>query len=84
MSYLEMIIGVVQAFGSGHSEAVAMEIAGRAGGLVPTHDLIALTSLEHTTHAEPRHPSRRRLGEIANVVLDNGAPHGDVVLPNWW
>ena len=27
--------GVVQAFGSGHSEALAMEIAGRAGGLVP-------------------------------------------------
>ncbi|MGA8112126.1 MAG: SIS domain-containing protein [Actinocatenispora sp.] len=31
--------GVVQAFGSGHSEALAMEIAGRAGGLVPTNKL---------------------------------------------
>ena len=29
--------GVVQAFGSGHSEALAMEFAGRAGGLVPTN-----------------------------------------------
>jgi uncharacterized phosphosugar-binding protein len=29
--------GVVQAFGSGHSEALAMEVAGRAGGLVPTN-----------------------------------------------
>jgi uncharacterized phosphosugar-binding protein len=29
--------GVVQAFGTGHSEALAMEIAGRAGGLVPTN-----------------------------------------------
>ena len=29
--------GVVQAFGSGHSEAFAMEIAGRAGGLIPTN-----------------------------------------------
>src|SRR6266511_2695160 len=29
--------GVVQTFGSGHSEALAMEIAGRAGGLVPTN-----------------------------------------------
>ena len=29
--------GVVQAFGSGHSEALAMEIAGRAGGLVATN-----------------------------------------------
>jgi len=29
--------GVVHAFGCGHSEAFAMEIAGRAGGLVPTN-----------------------------------------------
>jgi uncharacterized phosphosugar-binding protein len=29
--------GVVQAFGSGHSEALAMEISGRAGGLVPSN-----------------------------------------------
>lgn len=28
--------GVIQAFGTGHSEAFAMEIAGRAGGLIPT------------------------------------------------
>ena len=28
--------GVVQAFGSGHSQAFAMEIAGRAGGFIPT------------------------------------------------
>ncbi|WP_433216817.1 sugar isomerase domain-containing protein [Microtetraspora malaysiensis] len=31
--------GVIQAFGTGHSEAIAMEIAGRAGGLVPTNRL---------------------------------------------
>jgi uncharacterized phosphosugar-binding protein len=29
--------GVIQAFGCGHSEALAMEIAGRAGGLVPSN-----------------------------------------------
>jgi len=143
--------GVVQAFGSGHSEALAMEIAGRAGGLVPTnrialrdivlyggeprevledqllerrtevahrlyelapvqpadvfvlasnsginglvvelallikekgHDLIAVTSLDHTARSQPRHPSGKRLSEIADVVLDNGAPYGDVLLPN--
>lgn len=28
--------GVIQAFGTGHSEAFAMEIAGRAGGLIPS------------------------------------------------
>ena len=31
--------GVVQAFGTGHSEALAMEVAGRAGGLVPTNQI---------------------------------------------
>jgi uncharacterized phosphosugar-binding protein len=142
--------GVVQAFGSGHSEALAMEIAGRAGGLVPTnrialrdivhyggqpagvladpllerdetvahrlyelapvhpadifvlvsnsgingvvvelaqlvkkhgHQLIAFTSLEHSLRSTPRHRSGRRLSEIADVVLDNGAPYGDAALP---
>jgi uncharacterized phosphosugar-binding protein len=31
--------GVIQAFGTGHSEAFAMEIAGRAGGLIPTNKI---------------------------------------------
>lgn len=142
--------GVVQAFGSGHSEALAMEIAGRAGGLVPTnkialrdlvlfggadravlddpylerdpavahrlyelapvkpddvfviasnsgvngvvvelaqlvrdhgHRLIAITSLVHGTAVPSRHPSGRRLADLADVVLDNGAPYGDAALP---
>ncbi|GAA2356612.1 SIS domain-containing protein [Nonomuraea africana] len=142
--------GVIQAFGSGHSEATAMEIAGRAGGLVPTnklalrdivlyggadpaelerydlerdpglarrildlapvrdedlfviisnsgvngvvvelaalvkergHDLIAITSLAHSTGVPSRHPSGRKLFELADVVLDNRAPRGDAVLP---
>jgi uncharacterized phosphosugar-binding protein len=29
--------GVIQAFGTGHSQAVVLELAGRAGGLVPTN-----------------------------------------------
>jgi uncharacterized phosphosugar-binding protein len=141
--------GVVQAFGTGHSEALAMEIAGRAGGLVPTnrialrdlvlygdadrsvlddpllerrpgiahrlyelapvrpddvfvvasnsgvngaivefahivkehgHPLIAITSLRHSAGVPARHPSGRRLADLADVVLDNGAPYGDAVL----
>lgn len=31
--------GVLHAFGTGHSEAFAMEIAGRAGGFIPTHHM---------------------------------------------
>ncbi|MBF9134220.1 SIS domain-containing protein [Plantactinospora sp. S1510] len=141
--------GVVQAFGTGHSEALAMEIAGRAGGLVPTnrialrdlvlrggepveilgptlerdptvahrlyevspvdprdvfviasnsgvngtivefaslvkergHGLIAITSREHSAGVPSRHPSGRKLGDLADVVLDNGAPYGDATLP---
>jgi uncharacterized phosphosugar-binding protein len=142
--------GVIQAFGSGHSEAVAMEIAGRAGGLVPTnrlalrdivlygdapreeldrydlerdpavahtildhapvhdhdlfviisnsgvngvvvelatlvkergHPLIAITSHEHSDAVPSRHPSGRKLTDLADVILDNRAPYGDAVLP---
>ncbi|MEV4176100.1 SIS domain-containing protein [Nonomuraea sp. NPDC049709] len=140
--------GVVNAFGSGHSEAIAMEIAGRAGGLVPSnrltprdlvlyggqpasvltpelerdptvarqiydlapvapedvfvlvsssgvngtvvelagivkdrgHQLIAITSVEHSTRMTSRHPSGRKLLDLADVVLDNGAPYGDAIL----
>jgi uncharacterized phosphosugar-binding protein len=143
--------GVLQAFGTGHSEAFAMEVAGRAGGFIPTnrlalrdavaaagaggdpeamgklerdpalaefiyslapdaqpqdvfliasnsggngsivefarlvkekgHPVVAVTSLAHTTRVTSRHPSGLRLFEVADVVLDNGAPYGDAVLP---
>ncbi len=142
--------GVLQTFGSGHSEALAMELAGRAGGLVPSnrislrdvvvhggespevlgrgilerdpaiaprlydlaapdprdvfviasssgvngsvvemarivkdhgHPLIAVTSLAHTRGVDSRHPSGEKLVDHADVVLDNGAPYGDAVLP---
>ncbi|AJF64597.1 sugar isomerase domain-containing protein [Streptomyces vietnamensis] len=36
--------GVIHAFGTGHSQAAALEIAGRAGGLVPT-DRLSLADL---------------------------------------
>ncbi|SDZ12177.1 Uncharacterized protein, contains SIS (Sugar ISomerase) phosphosugar binding domain [Micromonospora pattaloongensis] len=45
------------------------------------HHLIAVTSVEHTARVPPRHPSGRRLAELADVVLDNGAPYGDALLP---
>ena len=142
--------GVVQAFGTGHSEAFAMEIAGRAGGLIATnrialrtivlrgtrdisvlsdggaleqdatvvdelldltalnpndifmiasnsgvngsivgmalaakargHKVIAVTSLLHTNAVQPKHPSGKRLCEIADIVIDNLAPFGDTML----
>jgi uncharacterized phosphosugar-binding protein len=141
--------GVVQAFGTGHSQALAMELSGRAGGLVPTnmvalrdlvllggeppellftehlerdpavgrrlydlagvsppdvfvmasnsggngsvvelahvvkdhgHPLVVITSTAHSSRVTSRHPSGKRLHELADVVLDNGAPYGDAVL----
>lgn len=140
--------GVIHAYGTGHSEAVALEVAGRAGGLVPTNKLalrdlvilggaapdsidtfaerdpetarrvfalhrigpldafviasnsggngstvemaqlakdkqipvIAITSLEHSQAITSRHPSGKRLFEIADIVIDNHAPHGDALL----
>jgi uncharacterized phosphosugar-binding protein len=142
--------GIIQVFGTGHSRSIAMEIAGRAGGLVPAnalsikdlvmyggtspgeildplierdprlaqrilaladthpedvfiiasnsggngsvvelallakqrgHQLIAVTSLEHSEHVVSRHPSGQRLFEIADVVIDNCGVFGDAALP---
>ncbi|MGC0251340.1 sugar isomerase domain-containing protein [Pseudactinotalea sp. Z1748] len=138
--------GIIQAFGTGHSRGFAMEVAGRAGGLVPAnqlnvkdvvmygdtdpadimtpdaerrpetahavldlaelhpadafiiasnsggngatvemavqarrrgHQVIAVTSMDHTTQITSRHPSGRRLFEVADVVIDNGSVFGD-------
>jgi uncharacterized phosphosugar-binding protein len=44
------------------------------------HALVAITSMAHTTAVASRHPSGKRLFEVADVVLDNGAPYGDAVL----
>ena len=141
--------GVVHVFGTGHSRAFAMEMAGRAGGLVPFHAMsledlalrggwaaervldpklerdpevahalwqlyrvapqdalivvsnsggngatvemavlarekglpvIAVTSLVHSRQVTSRHPSGKRLFEVADLVIDNGAPYGDALL----
>lgn len=141
--------GIIHPFGTGHSRAFAMELAGRAGGLMPFnkmdmadlivqsawdpqrvmspnieheaeagrallacqhidpqdafiiasnsgvneaiievaqwikdngHPLVAVTSLEHSNHVRPRHPSGKRLYELADVVIDNCGPLGDALL----
>ncbi|MBI2807375.1 MAG: SIS domain-containing protein [Planctomycetes bacterium] len=42
--------------------------------------VIALLSRAHCEQAEPAHPSGKKLLDIADVVLDNGAPIGDSLL----
>ena len=39
--------------------------------------IIAMTSLQHSTQTTSRHASGKKLYELADVVLDNGAPKGD-------
>ncbi len=141
--------GVIQAYGTGHSRAFAMELAGRAGGLVPVnrmnledlalraswplervrspeierdieagqalltcyrieardvfiiasnsgvnvaivevalrakqhgHALVAVTSLAHSRQTESRHPSSKKLYELADIIIDNCGPFGDALL----
>jgi uncharacterized phosphosugar-binding protein len=42
--------------------------------------IIALTSLRHSESVDSRAPSRRRLFEVADVVLDNGGVPGDAII----
>ncbi|MBG9979545.1 SIS domain-containing protein [Facklamia sp. DSM 111018] len=63
--------------------AVPVEMALEAQNL--GGKVIAMTSLLHSQAYESRHPSQKRLFEIADVVLDNGSPIGDsgFYLPNF-
>ena len=87
--------GVIQAFGSGHSEALAMEIAGRAGGLIATNrialrDLVLLggepPELLRSAELE-RDPSySRKLYELSAarpgdlfVIASNSGVNGSIV-----
>jgi uncharacterized phosphosugar-binding protein len=56
---------------------VEMAEGARARGL----KVIALLSRAHCEQARPAHPSGKKLLELADVVLDNGAPIGDTILP---
>lgn len=63
--------GVIRAFGTGHSEAFSMEIAGRAGGLIPTSRL-ALRDIvlygDHTV-AELADPTLERDPKLAEELF---------------
>lgn len=43
--------------------------------------VVAITSLAHSKSIASRHSSGKKLYEIADVVLDNGAPEGDAAMP---
>lgn len=66
--------GVITAFGTGHSEAFAMEIAGRAGGLIPTSRM-ALRNLVLYGDRDASVLSGAGLERDPNVAADVFAQH---------
>ena len=56
---------------------IEMALAAKARGATT----VALTSLQHTMNVTSRHPSGKRLFEVSDIVLDNGAGYGDANLP---
>lgn len=42
--------------------------------------VIAVTSLAHSRQTDSRHPSGKKLYEVADIVIDNCCPYGDVIL----
>ncbi len=54
---------------------VEVALLAKAMGL----QVVAVTSLQHTEATPSRHPSGRKLAEIADVTIDNCSPPGDAV-----
>ncbi|GAB3231104.1 sugar isomerase domain-containing protein [Glycomyces halotolerans] len=69
--------GILQAFGPGHSEALAMELAGRAGGLVPSNRIALRDIVIHGDQPRPvlDDPFLERRPEIAHRLLEATPPH---------
>ena len=68
-----LIVGTV----SGNSvRPVELAIQARSAGV----NVVAVTSLEYSSRLEPKHPSGKRLFEVADIVIDNHAPYGDAML----
>ena len=54
---------------------IDMALAANEKGL----HIVALTSSEYSSRVPSRHPSGKKLSDLAEIVLDNGAPYGDAV-----
>lgn len=58
------------------AQSVELAMACRAAGV----KVIGFTSLIYTARVEPVHPSGRKLCDVVDVVIDNGAPYGDAAV----
>jgi len=56
--------------------AIDMALAARAKGV----RTIAITSRAYSSGVRSRHPTGKKLAEVCDLVLDNGAPHGDAAV----
>ena len=71
-----------------NAAAILVSNSGRNGALVEMAlllrkrgiPLIVVTSMEHTSQVTSRHPSGKRLFELADFVIDNCGPLGDAIL----
>ncbi|MBI2440298.1 MAG: SIS domain-containing protein [Lentisphaerae bacterium] len=59
-----------------NSIVIDMALQAKAMGL----KTIAITSLAYSQGTKSRHPSGKKLAEVCDVVIDNGAPYGDAAL----
>lgn len=65
-------------FSTGGTNAVSVEVA--LGFQRRGLPVIAVTSLAHSRQATSRHSSGKRLFEVADIVIDNGAEPGDAMV----
>jgi uncharacterized phosphosugar-binding protein len=73
--------GIIQVFGTGHSRSIAMEIAGRAGGLVPANALSIkdLVMYGGTDPSAILDPTIERDAGLAQRILDLADTHPEDV-----
>jgi uncharacterized phosphosugar-binding protein len=73
-------VGIVVSNSGRNVVPIEMALALKARGV----SIIAITSLEHSRAVPSRHPSGRKLFEIADVAIDTSIPAGDaaIVLPS--
>jgi uncharacterized phosphosugar-binding protein len=69
-------IGIVISNSGRNALPVEMALRMKAAGM----KVVALTSLAHSRQVGSRHPSEKRLFEVADLVLDNHCPPGDAAV----
>ena len=67
---------IIAATSGRNAVVIDMALAARAQGLL----VIGITALAYTQGVSSRHPSGKKLVDLCDIVIDNGAPYGDAVV----